>query len=143
MRHGALSDRRSDACRVADATHRRSAVIKRNRCNGGQGVWKVERLPTSPMITVLDATKDTPEELTLDDFLRRCAEYFENGSVIDQTFQPGLSEGVVRCYMAGDRAPASVTTRSRPWSTRRPRAPRPDRVSTRPTQTRASSGCVG
>ena len=78
-------------------------VIKRNRGNGGQGVWKVEKLPNSSMIRVLDATKDTPEELSLDDFLRRCAEYFENDSVIDQAFQPRLSEGVVRCYMAGDR----------------------------------------
>lgn len=78
-------------------------VIKRNRGNGGQGVWKVERLPTSPMIRVLDATKDSSEELTLDDFVRRCAEYFENGSVVDQPFQPRLGEGVVRCYMAGDR----------------------------------------
>ena len=78
-------------------------VIKRNRGNGGQGVWKVERLPTSSMIRVLDATKDHLEEVTLDDFLRRCAEYFENDSVIDQPFQPRLSEGVVRCYMAGDR----------------------------------------
>lgn len=78
-------------------------VIKRSRGNGGQGVWKVERLPSSPMIRVLDATKDAPEELMLDDFLRRCAEYFENGSVIDQPFQPRLGEGVVRCYMAGDR----------------------------------------
>jgi uncharacterized protein DUF6815 len=78
-------------------------VIKRNRGNGGQGVWKVEMLPTLPLIRVLDATKEAPEELTLDDFLRRCAEYFENGSVIDQPFQPRLSEGVVRCYMAGDR----------------------------------------
>ena len=78
-------------------------VIKRNRGNGGHGVWKVESLPTSSMIKVLDATKDAPEELTLDDFLRRCAEYFENGSVTDQSFQPRLSEGVVRCYMAGDR----------------------------------------
>ena len=78
-------------------------VIKRNRGNGGQGIWKVEKLPTSSMIKVLDATKDAPEELTLDDFLGRCAEYFESGSVIDQAFQPRLSEGVVRCYMAGDR----------------------------------------
>jgi hypothetical protein len=78
-------------------------VIKRSRGNGGQGVWKVEKLPTTSMIRVLDATKDTSEELTLDDFLRRCAEYSENGSVIDQPFQPRLSEGVVRCYMAGDR----------------------------------------
>lgn len=78
-------------------------VIKRNRGNGGQGVWNVERLPTFPMIRVLDATKDATEELTLDDFLRHCAEYFEGGSVIDQPFQARLSEGVVRCYMAGDR----------------------------------------
>lgn len=78
-------------------------VIKRNRGNGGQGVWKVEGLPSSPMIRVLDATQDAAEELTLDDFLRRCAEYFENGSVVDQPYQPRLGEGVVRCYMAGDR----------------------------------------
>jgi hypothetical protein len=77
-------------------------VIKRSRGNGGQGVWKVERLPTSSMLRVLDATKDASEELTLEDFLRRCADYFETGSVIDQAFQPRLSEGVVRCYMAGD-----------------------------------------
>ena len=81
-------------------------VIKRNRGNGGQGVWKVETLagPRSrPMVRVLDATKDASEELTLDEFLERCAEYFEDGCVIDQPFQKRLSEGVVRCYMAGDR----------------------------------------
>jgi hypothetical protein len=78
-------------------------VIKRNRGNGGQGVWKVESLPDRAMLRVLDATKDAPEELTLDGFLDRCADYFEDGSVVDQPFQARLSEGVVRCYMAGDR----------------------------------------
>lgn len=78
-------------------------VIKRNRGNGGQGVWKVERLPASSMIRVLDATKDASEEMTFEDFLHRCTSYFESGSVIDQPFQPRLEEGVVRCYMAGDR----------------------------------------
>ncbi|AMN45292.1 Cj0069 family protein [Rhodoplanes sp. Z2-YC6860] len=77
-------------------------VIKRNRGNGGQGVWKVEML-AGRMVRVLDATKDTPEELTLDEFLARCADYFEDGCVIDQQFQSRLSEGMVRCYMAGDR----------------------------------------
>src|SRR3954452_19454451 len=81
-------------------------VIKRNRGNGGQGVWKVESLPTSSMIKVLDATEDAPEELRLDDFLRRCAEYFENASGIDQPFRPRLGEGVVRCDMAGARRDA-------------------------------------
>jgi len=81
-------------------------VIKRNRGNGGQGVWKVETLTSPrniPMVCVLDATKDTSEELALDEFLARCEEYFEDGCVIDQPFQARLSEGVVRCYMAGDR----------------------------------------
>jgi hypothetical protein len=81
-------------------------VIKRNRGNGGQGVWKVETLASlrnPPMVRVLDATEDMPEELALDDFLERCAEYFNDGCVIDQPFQARLSEGVMRCYMAGDR----------------------------------------
>src|SRR5215831_9103576 len=81
-------------------------VIKRNRGNGGQGVWKVETLGgprNRPMVRVLDATKDASEELALEEFLERCVEYFEDGCVIDQPFQARLSEGVVRCYMAGDR----------------------------------------
>ena len=82
-------------------------VIKRNRGNGGQGVWKVEPLASPrnyPMVRVLDATKDASEEVALNEFLERCIEYFvEDGCVIDQPFQTRLSEGVVRCYMAGDR----------------------------------------
>jgi hypothetical protein len=81
-------------------------VIKRNRGNGGQGVWKVETLAgprRRPMVRVLDATKDASEESPLNEFLERCVAYFEDGCVIDQPFQARLSEGVVRCYMAGDR----------------------------------------
>jgi hypothetical protein len=81
-------------------------VIKRNRGNGGQGVWKVETLagtPGRPMIRVLDATKDASEDLALDEFVELCAEYFQDGFVVDQPFQKRLNEGVVRCYMAGDR----------------------------------------
>jgi hypothetical protein len=78
-------------------------VIKRNRGNGGQGVWKVERIPSGSIVRVLDATKEASEDLTLDAFLDRCAGFFEDGCVIDQPFQTRLSEGVVRCYMVGDR----------------------------------------
>src|SRR6476660_132813 len=81
-------------------------VIKRNRGNGGQGVWKVETL-ASPrnrrMVRVLDATKAASEELALDEFLERCVKYFEDGGVTDQPFQMRLNDGVVRCHMAGDR----------------------------------------
>jgi hypothetical protein len=82
-------------------------VIKRNRGNGGQGIWKVEALAsprTNEMsVRVLDATRDASEELPLEAFLERCVEYFQDGCVIDQPFQARLSEGVVRCYMASDR----------------------------------------
>jgi hypothetical protein len=81
-------------------------VIKRNRGNGGQGVWKVELAANSsgrPMVRVLDATKEASQELALDAFLEQCADYFEDGCVVDQPFQPRLEDGVVRCYMAGDR----------------------------------------
>jgi hypothetical protein len=81
-------------------------VIKRNRGNGGHGVWKVELLASQrnpPMVRVLDATKEASEKMALDEFVDRCVDYFEDGCVIDQPFQARLSEGVVRCYMAGDR----------------------------------------
>lgn len=81
-------------------------VIKRNRGNGGQGVWKIETVASPSarsMVRVLDATRDASEELALDEFLERCVAYFEDGCVIDQPFQARLSEGVIRCYMAGDR----------------------------------------
>jgi hypothetical protein len=81
-------------------------VIKRNRGNGGQGVWKVETLAgprNRPMVRALHATKDESEELALEEFLELCVGYFEDGCVIDQPFQARLGEGVVRCYMAGDR----------------------------------------
>jgi hypothetical protein len=81
-------------------------VIKRNRGHSGQGVWKVELLPSlrnRPIVRVLDATKEESEELPLEDFLDRCTDYFDDGCVIDQVFQPRLTDGVVRCYMAGER----------------------------------------
>ena len=109
-----LSNRRSDARRIAGRLSAGPRVIKRNRGNGGQGVWKVEMLAspdTRPMVRVLDATKVASEELVLDAFIQRCVEYFEDGSVIDQPVQERLSEGVVRCYMAGVAALASATRR--------------------------------
>src|SRR5262249_50965402 len=81
-------------------------VIKRNRGNGGQGVWEGDMLAGPrhrPAGGGLDATKDAAEGLGLGGGLKRCVQYFEEGCVIDQPFQARLSEGVVRCYMAGDR----------------------------------------
>ena len=84
-------------------------VIKQNRGNAGQGVWKVEWIeqPTGavPAVTVLEARRGSmPEILTLDDFMSRCEAYFGwGGCIIDQLFQPRLPDGMIRCYMGGDK----------------------------------------
>jgi hypothetical protein len=84
-------------------------VLKQNRGNGGQGVWKVELVDTagaapSPgtLIRVLHALRGSvPEELALGDFMNRCHPYFErDGRILDQAFQPRLPEGMIRCYMS-------------------------------------------
>src|SRR6185503_11746956 len=79
-------------------------VLKQNRGNGGQGVWKVELLAPDK-VRVLHAQRGSmPEETALDDFMQRCTSYFGWGRVIiDQVFQPRLPEGMIRCYMAGDK----------------------------------------
>jgi hypothetical protein len=84
-------------------------VLKQNRGNGGQGVWKIELLATSvtdqAMVRVLHARRGSvPEELPLGDFLRRCENYFDDGGcIVDQPFQPRLPEGMIRCYMSADQ----------------------------------------
>jgi hypothetical protein len=83
-------------------------VIKQNRGNAGQGVWKVEwpdhAAGTAPVVTVLEARRGSmPETLPLEDFMSRCETYFGwGGCIIDQPFQPRLSEGMIRCYMGVD-----------------------------------------
>jgi hypothetical protein len=81
-------------------------VLKQNRGNGGQGVWKVEALPdTNTMVRVLHAQRGSqPEEISLDAFIARCEPYFGwGGCIIDQAFQPRLREGMIRCYMSGSK----------------------------------------
>ena len=84
-------------------------VLKQNRGNGGQGVWKVE-LGCEPnglarRVRVLEARRGCmPEDLPIADFMKRCAEYFaDDGCILDQPFQPRLPEGMIRCYMGLDK----------------------------------------
>jgi hypothetical protein len=84
-------------------------VIKQNRGNGGQGVWKVELMDGPPneasCVRVLHAQRGSmPLQLTLEKFMARCEPYFESGGcIIDQPFQPRLPEGMIRCYMGVDK----------------------------------------
>ena len=79
-------------------------VLKQNRGNGGQGVWKVEAVADAS-VRVLHARRGSvPEDLPLSDFMARCEEYFAlDGCIIDQPFQPRLPDGMIRCYMGVDR----------------------------------------
>jgi hypothetical protein len=84
-------------------------VIKQNRGNGGQGVWRVEQNPVGTggmeTVRVLHAQRGSiPEDLPLREFMARCEAYFDwGGCIIDQPFQPRLPEGMIRCYMGRDK----------------------------------------
>ena len=84
-------------------------VLKQNRGNGGQGVWKVE-LTSEPhenaaTVRVLQAQSGSlPEDMPLTRFMKQCDAYFENaGCIVDQLFQARLPDGMIRCYMAADK----------------------------------------
>src|SRR5262245_40179679 len=83
-------------------------VLKQYRGNGGIGVWKVEAVdPRAPgtRVRVRHALRGSQEyEESLDEFVARCAEYFQgDGRIIDQLYQPRLTDGIVRCYQVRDR----------------------------------------
>jgi hypothetical protein len=90
-------------------------VLKQIRGQSGDGVWKVqlaEPPSTQPPMVSLDtilrirhAKRDSSEEkMSLGSFLSRCAPYFAGaGGMIDQAYQSRLPDGMVRCYVVGDR----------------------------------------
>jgi hypothetical protein len=84
-------------------------VLKRNRGNGGQGVWKVELISKlvgdASVVRVLHAQRGSkPEEMPLAEFMTRCETYFAaDGCIVDQPFQPRLPDGMIRCYMGVDK----------------------------------------
>jgi hypothetical protein len=84
-------------------------VLKQNRGNGGEGVWKIELVsgPASKasVVRVLHARRGSElEEIPLGEFMTRCEAYFESdGCIVDQPFQPRLPDGMIRCYMGADK----------------------------------------
>jgi hypothetical protein len=79
-------------------------VLKQHRGNGGNGVWKVERMNHTRVRARHALRGSVEEDLSLDEFLHRCAGYFAgNGHMIDQPYQPRLPDGMIRCYLVRDR----------------------------------------
>jgi hypothetical protein len=79
-------------------------VLKQRRGNGGIGVWKVERVGLDE-VEVLHARRGSlPERMDLGTLLARMEPYFADGGlIVDQPFQPRLPEGMIRCYVSGER----------------------------------------
>jgi hypothetical protein len=84
-------------------------VLKQNRGNGGQGVWKVE-LISAPIaaaatVRILHARRGSvPEAMPFDQFMAQCEAYFaDEGCIVDQPFQARLPDGMIRCYMGADK----------------------------------------
>jgi hypothetical protein len=90
--------------RLPSALSEGARVLKQYRGNGGDGVWKVERLDHARVV-VRHAKRGSAEEaLTLDALVARFEAYFRgDGRLIDQPYQPRLVDGMVRCYLVGDR----------------------------------------
>jgi hypothetical protein len=82
-------------------------VLKQNRGNGGQGVWKVELIPTdaAAIVRILHARRGSvPEVMPLGEFMEQCEAYFsDQGCIVDQPFQARLPDGMIRCYMGADK----------------------------------------
>ncbi len=97
-----------------------SRVLKQNRGNGGNGVWKAELVPKragtsadsgldraldlETSVLVRHARRGSVEEtMPLGEFLTRCEQHFSgSGRIIDQAYQERLPEGMVRCYLVRD-----------------------------------------
>jgi len=83
-------------------------VLKRARGNGGHGVWKVERQSSGgdpALVWVQHAARGSrPEQISVDTLLERFRGYFdEAGTVVDQAYQQRLTDGMIRCYLVGER----------------------------------------
>jgi hypothetical protein len=82
-------------------------VIKQARGNGGNGVWRLDRVPSSEAlvrVSQANAPDSAAEEVMLEAFMDRLTEYFEwSRSVLVQPYQSRLADGMVRCYFTQDQ----------------------------------------
>jgi hypothetical protein len=79
-------------------------VLKLNRGNGGIGVWKVESVGDG-MVRVQEAGGDAAiRVLPLKEFVAQQRGVFSaHDGLIDQPYQERLTEGMIRCYVSGQR----------------------------------------
>lgn len=79
-------------------------VLKKQRGQSGDGIYKV-RLADDNSVIVLPANSPNEEHnFTVDEFHNEFRECFENGGLlIDQPWSHGIVNGMVRCYLTGNK----------------------------------------
>ncbi len=81
-------------------------ILKQYRGNGGNGVFKIDTTHINKSrIGITHAQGDGEERiLSTDDFFEEMKFYFSNeGMLIDQEWNPNIINGMVRCYVTGNR----------------------------------------
>jgi hypothetical protein len=85
-------------------------VLKQWRGYSGIGVWRVERVAAGSaagsvgLVRTQHAQRgSTDTDMPFDEFVVLMAPYFDDGGhMIDQAWQPRMTEGMVRCYLVQD-----------------------------------------
>jgi len=76
-------------------------VLKQYRGNGGNGVFKIEWKNGDVMVTHA-AEGNRSRLISFEDFLTEFNSFFSgNGMLIDQPWNPNITNGMVRCYVSG------------------------------------------
>ena len=86
-------------------------VVKQWRGHSGIGVWRVQAAASGAavagesLVLARHAQRGSVETaMTFDAFAAAMAPYFDaGGHMVDQAWQPRLTEGMVRCYVVDDR----------------------------------------
>lgn len=87
-------------------TNGRTRVLKQFRGAGGDGVFKVKASESeSGSMVLLHAKRGATEEMfSMDEFFDFFRGFFANGSpMLDQEWNNGITNGMVRCYLTGNR----------------------------------------
>jgi len=79
-------------------------VLKQNRGNGGNGVYKIIYGSSGNEVTVIHAKGYEKRTLSLNNFYKEFGAFFsDNGMLIDQEWNKNMVNGMVRCYLSGTK----------------------------------------
>jgi hypothetical protein len=79
-------------------------VLKRNRGNGGIGVWKIESAGAGTVRVQEAGGEAAIRVLPLNEFIADMrGEFSADDGLLDQPYEARLTEGMIRCYVSGRR----------------------------------------